>query len=96
MAGTSLKKFKNESRLYDFDFSAQTEIAAGQTIASVTSITSTPFGLTLGSSVIAPAKKIVQVRISGGVVGIKYDLRCTVLTDQDNILEGPGEITVLL
>lgn len=91
---TRQEKLTGESRLYDFDFTNQVEIAAGETLTGTPTVVATPSGLTLGSPTIGGANKKVQIRISGGAADVLYNLKCTVSTSGGNVLEGCGELLV--
>jgi len=95
-------KDTGEGTSYTFDFTD--ELASGETISSVTSITqSEPAGalddwqtstdLTIGSSSVSGAN--VSVRVSGGVAGKIYKLECLVLTSLGNspIVHGALAVT---
>ncbi len=92
----TLEKYPTESRAYDFNFAAQTEIAAGDTIASVTSVAATRTSgggtLTVGSPSASGPR--VQVTLSGGSAGDDYTVVCTVLTTAGKVLVGCGRLEV--
>lgn len=90
MSLQTLEKQPSESRLYDFDFSAN--LVDGETISTISSLTSTPTGLTVGSSVIDGGK--VQVRLSAGTTQTLYKLTCRITTSLSNILELDGYLRV--
>lgn len=90
-----LEKRVNESRVYDFSFSAK--MVDVENISSVLSLVSAatttgPTALTLGTPAIAG--KQVQVRISGGSNGGLYLQTCKVLTNQNNTLQCEGYLLV--
>ena len=66
-----LRRRVGYSRTHGFDFSDYAESEAGQTISTVT-VTVDPADLTLGVPVASGSE--VQVAISGGRVGITYEL----------------------
>lgn len=92
----TLIKQPAESRLYVMDFSAN--LAAGETIASVTSFTSdAPTGaatLTISSIAAASDGLGAQARVAGGSDGARYKLTALVTTNMSNILEGEGYLQV--
>jgi hypothetical protein len=92
----TLEKHPSETRVYDFDFTAQTEIAAGDTIASVTSVTSsrTTGGGTLSLAATGFTGPRVRVTISGGSAGDRHLVTCTVLTTAGVTLTGCGALEV--
>lgn len=85
-----LYKQPSESRVYEFDFAAN--LAVGETISSVTSVTFTPVGLTVGGSSIAGTR--VQVRISSGTTGQRYKGTAVIVTSLGNTLEGDGQLEI--
>lgn len=90
MSIQTLEKQPSESRLYDFDFSSNMSVS--ETISSVDVLTSTPTGLTVGSSVVSG--QLVQVRLSAGTDGQVYKLTCRITTSLSNILELDGQLRV--
>ena len=84
----SLLKHSLAELVYEFDFSQEPEIVAGQTIASITSVTSevvlnwykagTPTALSLGTPGISGSK--VLVNLTGGHPGYSYLMTCVVQT----------------
>lgn len=86
----SLIKQPGESRLYSMEFAAN--LAAGETIATVDSVTASPSGLTIGSPVANGTK--ADVRISGGTAPTTYKVTFTVTTSASNILEAEGVLVV--
>jgi hypothetical protein len=91
-----LEKHPLEARTYDFDFSKQVEIAAGDTIASVTEIqqlqTAGGGTLTLGIPVASPTR--AQCDVSGGSDGDDYTLTAVVLTVAGKTLVGCGKLII--
>lgn len=90
-----LTQFENEAQTYNFDFTNKPQIKTGQTISSVTSITSDPSGLTFGSSSISSDGKKVQVRISGGTANTAYDIECRAVTSGGDTVVICGRLTIL-
>lgn len=87
----SLTKQPAENRLYSMNFSPF--LAAGETIASVTSVVASPTGLTLvGPATFSDAQAFQ--RISGGVAGNTYKVTFLVLTTLANTLEGEGNLVL--
>ena len=87
-------KYPDESREYTFDFAPQKEIRAGDTIATVDSVTATTGDgeLTIGTP--ASTDKTVVVRISEGTAGQDYILLATVTTAAANVLVVEGLLKV--
>lgn len=90
-----LKKIAAESRQYDFDFTNQVEIAAGQTLTGTPTVTSSPSGLTLTGPVLDSTNKKAQVTISGGTVNETYEVTCTVGTSGGATLVACGELLII-
>ena len=86
-----LQKRPNESRLYDFEFLPKLEDDS-EVILSVTHLSSSPSGLTVGSPSIGGSR--VQVRLADGIDGGKYLQTCRVLTDRANTLQVDGWLSV--
>lgn len=90
MIPSTLVKRAGETRLYDFDFSRQAELAAGQVLATMVSLVASRSGLTIATDQaltlpIPPNQPVMsatraQVWIAGGVAGTVYTLTMTVLT----------------
>ena len=85
-----LSKRPAESRLYNMDFSAKME--AGETITGVTSWTSSPSGLTVGTA--AYSGQTAQARLSAGTDGVKYLQTVVVTTSAGNTLQAEGYLFV--
>jgi len=88
-----LYKQPSESRLYHFNFSNL--LAAGETIASVTSVTQIKYNRISGSQNLTigtptNSTSAVQVRLSGGTNGEKYKVTALITTSSSNILEMEG------
>ena len=100
--GAAVTKRVAESRLYTMDFSNLPEIAAGDTVASVTSVTCTGAvgtggsvsDLTLSNTAVHSGNKGADVRIAAGVDGITYQLSFKVLTTNGYTLVGVGYLYV--
>jgi hypothetical protein len=85
-----LMKTALESLLVHMDFSD--DVAPTESIASITSVSSTPTGLTLGTPVYDD--DTVQLRVASGTAGITYTVSVQVLTDKNTIFVGSGQIQV--
>lgn len=90
----TLTKDYEESLQFAFDFSEKEEIQSGDSIASVTSLTATPTGLTLADEDIDEIAHQVRVTISGGTSSTRYVLRCKILTTNGYTIIGKGNLTV--
>ena len=89
-----LEKFTTESKYFTFDFSGETEIAGGDTIASFLSLVAyPPTGLTLGIPALSGTSKVL-VKISDGVGDVLYTLYCTVQTTGGSILTLEGDLFI--
>lgn len=99
-----------EARLYDFDFSQQTEIQAGQTIASVTSLTYTaPGGGSLSvandhlfvnpippnAPIISGAQVQFWIGSVAGAVGTVFNFSCKILTSSGATLIEEGILQII-
>lgn len=92
-----------ESRVYEFQFQQEKELAKlGAILASVTSVSVSPAGLTVGGASIGAASdppnlpnSSVFMRISGGVAATRYFFRVTALTDSGTTLEVPGVLSIV-
>jgi hypothetical protein len=93
VATESLIKQPAESRVFSMNFAAM--LAAGETLAGVTSVTYTGGDalLTL-SGPAAYSGAVAQQRILGGTDGMEYKVTFIVTTSQGNILEGEGVLQV--
>lgn len=83
LARPRVRRKTGDTRTHGFDFSDYAEAVAGQTISSVTVTAEPGSGLTIGTP--ATSEAVVQVEISGGVVGA-YCL------DFDVTWSGGGEV----
>ncbi len=90
LAGT-LHKPAGARRYYLFDFSDFAEVAAGETLSAPT-VVSVPAGLTVGTPSVSGSQ--VAVLVSGGTVGGRYVLTCTVSTSGGATLCFDGRIVV--
>ena len=88
-----LEKYGPEVRRYEFDLSQQAEIAAGQTIASVTSITAT--GLTLGEPLLDSTNRKVQFQVAGGTTQTGYEVVATGLYSAGATFVERGTVVML-
>lgn len=88
-----LEKSPGDVRRFAMDFSSLPELASG-TIASITSITASPDGLTLSSQQIDSGSKSVSCIISGGVNGKPYNVTFKVVTSGGQTLERTGTLYV--
>lgn len=86
-----LEKQSGEARTVGMDF--VNLLDSGETIASVSSVTSTPDGLTVGSGSISGTK--VLVTVSGGSAGTTYRFDFTVVTSASQTLIADGKLLVV-
>jgi hypothetical protein len=93
---STLYKYPDDDRLYDFDFSLQAELVDGQTIASATVDQTVRSGgsgaLTIGTPAISGGR--VQVQITGGVEGSTYALTCEITTSSGSKIVGIGALHI--
>lgn len=75
-----LTKRSGESILYALDFANQ--LASGETISTVSSITGAPSGLTIGAGAISGTE--VRFRVSAGTSGTRYCITVTITTSASN------------
>lgn len=91
-----LIKQPDEVRQYTFDYSAQLEVVAGETLTGSPTVTATVLNgagsLTIGSPSISGTK--VNVTISGGVLGENYAVKCLVQTNASHTLACVGELRI--
>lgn len=85
-ASTESHKDPSESILPRIDFSADMDDA--ETVVAIDSVVATPSGLTVASNGISSDGKRVQIRISGGTDGERYEVRVTVTTSAPQTLAG--------
>lgn len=88
---TTLVKQTSESRMYKMDF--RRSLASGDSIASVSSVVSTPATVTIGSSFVSGGN-VVEFRVSGGVSGESYNISVVVVTVGGDTIEGDGLLIV--
>lgn len=98
MAIEVLEKQPGEKVVFDFDFS--NDIAAGVTIASITSIVDANCGCVAGSSALtlsgnAFSGRVAQTTVTGGTHGESYKLTATVVDTAGQIFEHEGIIEVI-
>lgn len=91
-------KFVGETKLYEFDFSSQ--LAAGETIsgktvaaATYSGIDTSPSSLVSGSATNSGA--VVSQMVTGGTLGVLYELTCTVVTSLSQTLQQKGYLAVV-
>lgn len=91
-----IKKTSGEVVKKEFEFAGD-DLATGETIASITSITAdTPVGaaaLTIGGSPTFSGT-VVQCTLSGGTPGFTYKLTCRAVTTASQTLEQSGFLFV--
>ncbi len=93
MSQAALPKRVGELRTYDMDFSLQPEMVEGETIASVTSVTSVPDDLTISG--LSHSDKHAQAIIEGGTADTDYHVIYTVVTNLSSRLVGDGAMKVI-
>lgn len=96
MAISVLQKQPTESRFYDMTFDAN--LAAGETIASITSLTLAPVTvppLAVSGPSVWVSGRGIQFRLAGGLTSSSYLVTAVVLTSLGNTLEGEGRLNVL-
>jgi hypothetical protein len=98
---STLTKRALEIRLYEMDLSLLPEMVAGDTVASVTSVTAatttpgaSPSDLTFTNEGVASGNEGAQVEISGGIDGATYQISFEVLTTHGYTLVGIGYLYV--
>lgn len=92
MSTQTLIKQPSESRLYSMEFAPN--LAPGETISSVTSVTADPStGIDITAVPVASGTQ-AQQRIAGGTDGVQYKITFVVETSAGNTLEGEGYLTV--
>jgi len=80
-----------ESRLFTMHFTSN--LASGETIASITSVTAAPTGLTISGNAIATLGKKIQFSITSTTPN-SYKVTGKVVTSTGNTLEGEGILLV--
>lgn len=93
MSLSTLQKQPSESRVYIIPFLGL--LVEGDEVTAITSVSSSPTGLTVGSSVINADGTSVGVRLSGGTAGTVYKITAVVTTLLSNTLEAEGYLKVL-
>jgi hypothetical protein len=91
----TLRKFAAENRLFDFDFSAQPEIAAGDTLtngAVTQTVVNGAGALVLGAAAVNGKK--IQFTIAGGTSGALYRITCQATTAAGRTIVGVGDLMV--
>jgi len=68
------------------------DLAVGETIASITSVTGSPSGLTISEQTIDVGGKKIQCRFAG--TPGSYKVTGKVATSDDNVIEGDGILLV--
>lgn len=91
MNWAQLEKKDEWVRYYEFDFSLFEEIDSGETISAPT-VAFSPTGLTVAAPAVSGS--IVQVLISAGTAGVKYEGLCTVTTSGGATLSQIGYLKV--
>lgn len=91
MSLQTLIKQPSENRLYTMDFYAN--MAVGETVTAVVSVTASPSGLTITDPATFSGTTASQ-RISGGASGVSYKVTFVVDTSSGNRLEGEGILQV--
>lgn len=86
-----LEKQSGESRTVGMDF--VNLLDTGETLSSVSSVTTSPSGLTVGSGTISGTK--VLVTVSGGSAGTTYRFDFTVVTSSSQTLMADGKLIVV-
>lgn len=84
------RKSPTDSDLFDLD--CTDAMRASENVSSITSITATPAGLTLGTPV--HDGKRVQCRISGGTAGVTYKVSLVWVSDLGNTYEDAMPLVV--
>ena len=88
-----LQKQPSESRLYTMNFEGN--LASGETITGITSVSGDPAGLTIsGQAIVTPASKKITFRVAGGTDGNSHKITAIVTTSASNTLE--GECTMVI
>lgn len=91
---TTLEKFREESRLFSFDFSLQPELrTVPPAVLDAPAVTATPDGLTIGTPAVSGTR--VNVQLSEGTNGVTYLVECLVNTDGGAVIAGIGKLKIL-
>lgn len=88
-----LRKQPAESLVFEFDFTAWL-LEMGTSLASISSITATPTGLTLADDQLDGDNTGALVRISGGTHGTLHKVRVVALTVAGDTIEADGKLYV--
>ena len=88
----TLYKFKEDNRVFTFDYSRVPEIIAGDTITTAGTVACSPVGLTIASA--STSGSLVQVRISGGAAG-DYDVIAAPTTSSGSTLFAKEKLQVV-
>jgi hypothetical protein len=93
---TVVEKYADESRVFEFDFSAQPEaLAVGVQLVSAI-VTATPAtGLDIGTPAVAATKDAINVQIGSGSPGVSYLLECAATTALGAILVILGRLKIV-
>ena len=83
-------KSSDESEIYGVDFTSL--LVSGETISSTTT-TSTPSGVNIG--IASETDGVVSFRVSGGVLGVTYQIIVQTTTSNNNVFEECVHITIL-
>ncbi len=95
IAISTVQKYAEESRVVEFDFSLQPEVAAAGVQIITADVTGTPSGLTIGTPDLSATKDVVTCQIGDGAPGVAYILSCIVTTDGGATLEMFGRLKIL-
>lgn len=91
-------KFVGETQIYQFDFAGQlieTETISSQTVtcATYSGTDVSPQLLVSGSA--SASSSVVSQMITGGVLGVLYELTCTIVTSLSQTLQQKGYLAVV-
>ena len=86
-----LYKTDDTNRLFDMEFKA--DLRTGDTLASITSVDTSPAGLTVDSEAVDGTR--AQVKVSGGAKGVRYLFTVLVKTAAGDDIEGYGYLTII-
>jgi hypothetical protein len=92
-----LEKYASEDIIFTFDFRNKPEVVTGDTLNDLIApvFKATPADLTFAAPAFDALKQQVQIRISGGVQDVFYEISCRVTTDTGRLLEICGQLVVL-
>jgi hypothetical protein len=88
----TLEKYAGESRIYEMDFSQKAEIINGDSLHTVSSVSSSISGLTFGTPSISGTK--VVCAISGGTSYTNYVVTFVAVTLGGAMLVGEGGLLI--